>query len=192
MANRKNPSPFEYRGRWRAQVTLKNGSRPFKDFDVCADAKQWINEQLTLANTPHEPRLGGPTQATLADALAYYAGVYTVTKGGAKAELDRINHYLEGANKPQFKLVRSVNGVLSAEAVERPKKAPKAFQAHREQRRAVRQAIRSSSGSEVLSVIVSQAVHARRDIHTGSRPGSHRLRARHRLQCRKRSTAPSV
>jgi len=140
VANRKNPSPFQYRGRWRAQVTLKNGSRPFKDFDKCADARQWIVDQLALANTPHEARLGGPTQATLADAMTYYAGVYTVTKGGAKAELDRINHYLEGAGKAQLKLKRNEDGVLSVEAVKRRKKAPKAFQAHSDARRAVRQA----------------------------------------------------
>lgn len=140
MANRKNPSPFKYRGGWRAQVTLKNGSRPFKDFDKCEEARQWINDQLALANTPHEARLGGPTQATLADAMTYYAGVYTVTKGGAKAELDRINHYLEGAGKPQLKLKRDEKGVLSVVPVDRPKKAPKAFQAHSDARRAVRQA----------------------------------------------------
>lgn len=26
--NRRTPRPFKYRGRWRAQVTLSNGTRP--------------------------------------------------------------------------------------------------------------------------------------------------------------------
>ncbi|WP_345798290.1 hypothetical protein [Castellaniella sp. MT123] len=30
------PQPFRYRGRWRAQVTLKNGERPSEDFDTFA------------------------------------------------------------------------------------------------------------------------------------------------------------
>lgn len=140
MANRKLPSPFRYRGGWRAQVTLKNGRRPFADYDKLEDAKQFISDQLAEANTAHEPRLGGPTEATLADAMTYYAGVYTVNKGGAKAEIDRINHYLEGAAKPPLKFVRDEKGVLSVQPIEQRKKAPSAFQAHSDARRTVRKA----------------------------------------------------
>jgi integrase len=137
MANSKNPSPFKYRGKWRAQVTLKNGERPFKDCTSCAEAKDWIADQLCRANTEHAPRLGGPTQACLADALEYYATVYTVNKGGAAAELNRINHYLEGAGLHALRLVVDASNGRSLERFVRPQ-GPKAFAAHNAQRRGTR------------------------------------------------------
>lgn len=42
------------------------------------------------------PELGGPTVATVADVLNRYAHEFTIVKGGRKAELTRINHYLLG------------------------------------------------------------------------------------------------
>lgn len=53
--NPKMPSPFPYRGRWRAQVTLKNGARPAENFDSVEDAKAWIADMLANQNTEHEP-----------------------------------------------------------------------------------------------------------------------------------------
>ncbi|MEI8303548.1 MAG: hypothetical protein WCG13_09655 [Burkholderiales bacterium] len=100
MAKRGNsrmPSPFKYRGRWRAQVTLKNGTRPAENFDSAEEAKAWISDMLANQNTEHEPELGGPTKATLAEARRHYAQLYSLVKGGCKAELTRINNYLVGA-----------------------------------------------------------------------------------------------
>src|ERR1035437_3708402 len=94
----RTPSPFKYRGRWRAQVTLKNGSRPFEDFSAHADAKQWIADQLSIANSAHDAVLGGPTSATLAQALDHYARNFSISKGGVAAELNRINRYLGTVN----------------------------------------------------------------------------------------------
>lgn len=134
----KPAKPFQYRGRWRIQVTLKNGTRPFKDFDKYDDAKDWANEQLANANTEHGPLLGGPTQATLAQALDHYARQYSITKGGVDAELNRINHYLEAVNMPLLKAVRNELGGL--EISEHHRKAlPDGWQQHNDARRAKRQ-----------------------------------------------------
>ena len=90
----KPAQPFRYRGGWRMQVTLKNGTRPCEDFDKYADAVQWGADQLAPAkNSQHQPELGGPTKATLAQALAFYAEHHSLLKGGVDAELNRINHY---------------------------------------------------------------------------------------------------
>ena len=63
------PKPFKYRDTWRATVTLSNRTRPTKDFEKYDDAVQWIAEQLANADSLCAPELGGPTVATLADAL---------------------------------------------------------------------------------------------------------------------------
>lgn len=139
MGNAKIPSPFKYRGGWRAQVTLKNGTRPHQDFDELAGAKQWITKKLAEDDAEHSPKLGGPTQTNLAAALRYYAGVYTVIKGGAKAELDRINRYLEGDGQQPVRLGRDEKNALIVEDFAR-KKSPKAFQAHNDRRKDARSA----------------------------------------------------
>lgn len=137
MANRKNPSPFKVRGKWRAQVTLKNGYRPCKDFEKLEDAKQYITDALSNHNSAHDAKLGGPTQATLADALTYYAGVYTINKGGAKAELNRINHYLGGAGRQPLRLESDEKSGKSLRQTER-KRGPSAFAQHNDVRRGLR------------------------------------------------------
>ena len=62
----KAAKPFAYRGKWRIQVTLKNGKRPVENFIKHADALQWAADTLANDNSAHEAQLGGPTQATLA------------------------------------------------------------------------------------------------------------------------------
>lgn len=130
--SRKTPSPFKFRGKWRGQVTLKNGTRPHADYEKFGDARDWITDQLANANTEHRPELGGPKQANLAQALAHYAGLNTITKGGYAAEIDRINRYLEGTG---LKLLKIVTVGDKRQLTEKPVKAlPKAFGAHRDQR----------------------------------------------------------
>lgn len=131
------PKPFKYRGRWRAQVTCKNGTRPHADFDDYASASAWIVETLANANTEHEPELGGPTQATLAEALNHYASLYTVNKGGVDSELNRINHYLAGDGRKLLRKAKGENGQLVLESYS-PKKQPKGWQEHNDARRAKR------------------------------------------------------
>lgn len=106
------PKPFEFRGQWRAQVTLKNGQRPSKDFKRYADACAWLHDQLANADTALEPVLGGPRQASLAQALEHYAHKYSVGKGGVASELNRINHYLQGADLPLLKVITNAKGGL--------------------------------------------------------------------------------
>lgn len=136
--NRRMPSPFKYRGLWRAQVTLANRTRPHKDFEKLKDASDWIAAQLA-ANTEHAPALEGPTQATLAAALNFYAGQHTIVKDGYQSELTRINHYLEGAQMPLLKCTVSSEG-KRALVTYTPGKLPSGWQAHLEQRRALRAA----------------------------------------------------
>lgn len=133
----KGAKPFKYRGRWRAQTTLDNGTRPCDDFDKYDDAVQWLAEQLANANSEHLPELGGPKQATLAQALAHYAGLNTITKGGYAAELVRINHYLSAAGLKQLRVVVREG---KRELVEKDNKPmPSAFEAHRANRLGQRQ-----------------------------------------------------
>jgi len=122
--------PFKYRGAWRAQVTLKNGTRPFRDFTSHGEAGDWITDQLANANIETLPELGGPSQANLAEALAHYAGLNTITKGGYSAEIDRINHYLEGADIKPLKIV-TIDGKRQL-ILKETKKLPSAFKANKD------------------------------------------------------------
>lgn len=110
MTNRREPSPFRYRNGWRAQITLKNGQRPFEDFDDFEEAKQWLVKQRASADTDKPLVLGGPTKATLADMLSYYAEHYSLKKGGVDQELNRINHYLVGAGLPELAVMTNEAG----------------------------------------------------------------------------------
>lgn len=112
------PQPFKYRNRWRIQVTLDNGQRPSKDFDSFEEAKSWGIELLANGNNQHEPILGGPIRATLAQALDHYGRNFSVRKGGVDAELNRINHYLEAAGMPLLKSYPTPSGGLEVKAVE--------------------------------------------------------------------------
>lgn len=134
----KSAKPFKFRGKWRAQVTLDNGKRPAEDFEMHADAVAWIAEQRANANSVHEPALGGPKTATLAEALAHYAELHTVTKDGAASELNRINRYLEAAGYPRLKrVVTDTGGYRLAEV--KSLAPPSAFQKHNVARRAARE-----------------------------------------------------
>lgn len=113
-------------------MTLANGKRPAEDFDSFDQAKQWMADQLANANTEHQPELGGPKQASLAQALAHYAGLNTITKGGYAAELDRINHYLTADGLPALKIVAKDG---KRELITRPAgKLPSAVEAHKDNR----------------------------------------------------------
>lgn len=124
MSNKKSanrlPQPFRYRGRWRGQVTLSNGMRPHADFDEFREAAAWITDTLANANTEKTMLLGGPTQATLCDMFMHYLEHYSLAKGGAEQEINRANHYLAGAGRPEMAVVRNPSGqkllVTAAEA----------------------------------------------------------------------------
>ena len=133
----KSAKPFKFRDKWRASPTLSSGKRVTRDFDRYDDAAQWIAEQLAHANAAHLPELGGPTTATLADALVFYAENYTVRKKGALSELNRINHYLEGAGKQRLRLRINETGGRYLEKYT-GRVAPAAWHQHNEARRAAR------------------------------------------------------
>lgn len=131
------PKPFKYRDAWRAQVTCKNGTRPHADFDDYASATAWIVDTLANANSEHEPELGGPTQATLAQALNHYAGLHSINKGGVDSELNRINHYLAGGGLKLLRKARNDKDQLVLETY-KPKAQPQGWQDHNDARRAKR------------------------------------------------------
>lgn len=137
MAKRSTPEPFRYRGGWRGQVTLANGKRPHKDFARKDEAADWIREQLQNNNTQHEPELGGPKSATVAQAMDLYAHLNTISKGGCDSELNRINHYLAGAGMPLLRRVEDAQGKHLLEHYE-PSAQPPGWQAHNDARRAKR------------------------------------------------------
>lgn len=137
MAKRSTPEPFRYRGGWRGQVTLANGKRPHKDFAKKDEAADWIREQLQNKNTEHEPELGGPTSATVAQTMDLYAHLYSINKGGCDSELNRINHYLSGAGMPWLRRVKDAEGRYKLEHYEQSQQ-PSGWQAHNDARRAKR------------------------------------------------------
>lgn len=133
------PKPFKFRGGWRAQVTLKNGHRPHADFAAGEHhlALAWIADTLANANTPHQAVLGGPTQATLAQALRYYAHHHTLAKDGREQECNRISHYLQGAGMHSIRVVKDESGRISIEEYW-PTQQPSAWQQFNDKRRAKR------------------------------------------------------
>ncbi len=133
------PTPFKYRGKWRASVTLPGGKRRALDFDKYEEAKAWIVQMLgeIAAASGHAPKLDGPTAATLADALTYYAEQWTVNKGGARAELNRINHYLQAAGQPNLRIKVDENGKKTL-TVTASTPGPSAFEAYSAERRGLR------------------------------------------------------
>lgn len=136
---KKLPTPFKYRNGWRVQVTLKNGRRPHADFALGEYhlALAWATETLANANTPHQAVLGGPTQATLAQALRYYADHHTLAKDGREQECNRISHYLQGAGMLSVRVTTDDSGRFSIEEYS-PSQQPKAWQAYNDRRRAER------------------------------------------------------
>jgi hypothetical protein len=95
---KRNAKPYQIDGRsgWWANPTLPDGTRPLKSFESEQAAATWIGDLYTAAAKNQLPALGGPDQATLAQALYKYAFLFTLVKGGAEAELTRINNYLCG------------------------------------------------------------------------------------------------
>lgn len=136
---KKSPSPFVYRGKWRAQVTLCNGMRPCLDFPKGEHhlAVQWIADQIANANSEHLPELGGPKAATLAGALRHYAGLYSITKRGFANELNRINHYLVDAGFNAVKAARIETGGWALEEYT-AKALPEGFRKQVQARRTAR------------------------------------------------------
>jgi integrase len=129
--------PFKYRDRWRIQVTLANGTRPFQDFASYVDAVQWGIDKLANANSEHDPVLDGPTRTTLAQALNHYACHFSVAKDGVDQELTRINHYLEGAGMPLLVAVTTPEGGVKVQPAEAKVLSPE-FKAYVDKRRAAR------------------------------------------------------
>lgn len=111
--------PYQIEGRngWWANPTLPNGTRPLRKFETEGEAEKWIAEQLENATKALQPALGGPEQATVGQLLFKYAYRFTVLKGGAEAELTRINNYLAGSALPSLRLVVDAEGRRKLEQV---------------------------------------------------------------------------
>ncbi len=97
---------FKYRGGYRAEARDASGHVVTRQFCLGehAEAKLWAADNEADKTSEHAPELGGPTQVNLAQALAHYATLYTVTKRGAVQELNRIGHYLQAAGLQPLRL----------------------------------------------------------------------------------------
>lgn len=117
---KRNAKPYQIDGRsgWWANPTLPDGTRPLKSFESEEAAADWIKELYVAAAKNELPALGGPDQANLAQALYKYAFLFTVVKGGAEAELTRINNYLCGGGLPALCLVTDGDGRRKLEHVQ--------------------------------------------------------------------------
>ncbi|ODU97333.1 MAG: hypothetical protein ABT20_18675 [Rubrivivax sp. SCN 70-15] len=78
---------------------------------------------MEKATAAIQPALGGPEQATVGQLLFKYAYRATVLKGGANAELTRINNYLAGNALPSLRLVVDSEGRRKLEQVATQPKA---------------------------------------------------------------------
>lgn len=116
--------PFRYRGGWRMQVTLSNGKRPTRNFDNYEEAKAWGAKVLAGEDSEHAPLFGGPRQTSLAKALDHYARHFSIAKRGLNAELNRINHYLEGAGMPLLKAMKTPGGGYEVHEAEPARRKP--------------------------------------------------------------------
>ena len=126
------PQPFRFRGRWRGQVTLANGTQPYADYTCHDEACGWINRTLTNSNSDKAPMLGGPTQATLCDMLEHYLQEYCLAKAGVAQEVDRANHYFAGAGREKLALVVNEAGqksIISADEANKLKAAKQKLKA---------------------------------------------------------------
>jgi hypothetical protein len=96
--------PYQIEGRsgWCANPTLPDGTRPLRKFETEEEAGKWIEEVLAKAALGLQPALGGPERATVGQLLFKYAYRATILKGGAEAELTRINNYLAGGGLPSW------------------------------------------------------------------------------------------
>jgi integrase len=96
-----------------------------------------VHDTKANADAEHEPVLDGPSKATLAQALDYYARNYSIAKGGVVAELNRINRYLGPAGLPMLKAIENDIGVVDI-AEYGDAEIPKAWKAFNDRRRAAR------------------------------------------------------
>jgi len=112
--------PYQIHGRagWWASPTLPDGPRPLRKFESEALAEEWIQDSYQVLARDQLPALGGPDQATVAQALYKYAYGFTVVKGGAQAELTRINNYLLGGGLPALCLAVDAEGRSKLEQVQ--------------------------------------------------------------------------
>jgi len=82
--------------------------------------------------------LGGPTQATLAQALDYYAQNCSIAKKGVAQELTRINQYLEATELPLLKAYENEDGGIDIRPLDRSSLRPE-FEAYVRKRRGERE-----------------------------------------------------
>jgi integrase len=133
-------SIYRHRDGWQAKVTIKGSSRR-KNFASHREAKAWADETATTMRSALEPHLGGPGCVTLAQVLLEYAQHYTVLKKSAKSELDRINRYLLAASLPRLKpVINELGGTQLEVQADTEAALPTAFETHKRQRAAVREA----------------------------------------------------
>lgn len=148
-ARRGAPRPFKYRNGWRAQFTPTDGQRVTRDFKSAREADDWLAEMRVAAKHAHAAKLGGPTQARLADVLEHYARTKTVMKKGFEQELGRINQYLDAAELPTLRGERTPEGKFHLRE-EGLRATPSGWQAWLDTRRAARSA--TSAARAALAV----------------------------------------
>lgn len=100
--------PFQISGRkgWHAEVRLADGRVTRRAFPYRKDAQAWMTTAQAQADAEAQakdgPTFGGPDNITLGALLTEYAARFTIGKAGFKNEIDRINHYLAGADLPRL------------------------------------------------------------------------------------------
>lgn len=130
--------PFRINGRsgWHAEVRLADGRTTRKSFPTQKDAQAWMVQEQAKVAQEKAPAFGGPTRITLGALLFEYAKLFTLNKGGYRAELTRINNYAQAVGLPGLCVQTDEAGRRSLHVQSQGSRVPEGLQAYLERRRA--------------------------------------------------------
>ena len=104
QAEKALPSPYRIGDKWAVRVRYRGCDKHLSGFDCGADAQEAAAELRKAINTQGQPARKGPTQTTLAEALAQYGLECLPGRKGAEQESRRMNAYLRAAKLPILRI----------------------------------------------------------------------------------------
>ena len=130
--------PFQVANRegWHGEVVHADGRTERRHFKAHRDAAEWTETETLKAKAAQAPTFGGPSGLTLGQMMGEYASRFTINKGGYKAELGRINHYVTAVGLPRLRICVDVDGKRHLDTMAKADEpvAPEGFKSHNEVR----------------------------------------------------------
>jgi integrase len=162
--------PFRISGRdgWHAEVKFVDGHVERCSFAKHEDAETWLSTAIPRAKEAQAPAFGGPSGITLGRMLGEYAARFTLVKGGYKAEIGRINHYVVAAGLPRLDVKVDAAGARTLERMQGDDQpaVPKGFKGHldaRLGRRAKTYQLIAALAAKTVSAVKTDDI---RNLHT--------------------------